>query len=50
MLPLTLITSIFGMNVVFPGESSRTAFWVILGLLVAMVAGMVAFFRLRRWI
>jgi magnesium transporter len=50
MLPLTLITSIFGMNVIFPGESSRTAFWVILALLVAMVGGMVGFFRLRRWI
>ena len=50
MLPLTLITSIFGMNVIFPGESSETAFWVILVALVAIVGGMVGFFRLRRWI
>ena len=50
MLPLTLITGIFGMNVNFPGEGSRTAYWAILLLLVALVGGMVGFFRLRRWI
>src|SRR6476646_2186851 len=31
MLPLTLLTGIFGMNVVYPGEATRIAFWVILG-------------------
>ena len=31
MLPLTLITGIFGMNVVFPGEATKIAFWVIVG-------------------
>ncbi|MFN8222506.1 MAG: magnesium transporter CorA family protein [Gaiellales bacterium] len=50
MLPLTLITSIFGMNVIFPGESSGTAFWVILAILVAIVGAMIGFFRFRRWL
>ena len=50
MLPLTLLTGIFGMNVVYPGEATKTAFWVILGGLVATLAGMVAFFRWKRWI
>jgi magnesium transporter len=50
MLPLTLITSVFGMNVLFPGEGGREAFWIILGLLVATLVSMVAFFRLKRWI
>jgi magnesium transporter len=49
MLPLTLITGFFGMNVAFPGEQTRVAFWVILGLLLAGVLGMVGFFRYKRW-
>ena len=50
MLPLTLITSVFGMNVLFPGEGTHAAFWIILGLLVATLVSMVAFFRLKRWL
>jgi magnesium transporter len=50
ILPLTLITGLFGMNVHFPGESSQAAFWVILGLLIAVLGGLVAFFRRRGWL
>jgi magnesium transporter len=50
MLPLTLITSVFGMNVLFPGETTTAAFWVILGALVATLASMIGFFRWKRWI
>jgi magnesium transporter len=50
MLPLTLITSVFGMNVYFPGEGSHEAFWAVLGLLVAALAGMLGFFRWKRWL
>ena len=50
MLPLTLITSVFGMNVLFPGEGTQTAFWVIIGGLVATLAAFVAFFRYKRWL
>jgi magnesium transporter len=50
MLPLTLITSVFGMNVLFPGEGTRVAFWVIVAALVATLVSMVAFFRLKRWL
>ena len=49
VLPLTMLTGLFGMNVVFPGEGSRTAFWVILGALATTLAGMVGFFRYKRW-
>ena len=49
-LPLTVIASLFGMNVLFPGEDSHAAFWVILGLMVATVVGMVAVFRWKRWL
>src|SRR6266511_4211001 len=50
ILPLTLISGIFGMNVLFPGEATPEAFWVIVGLMVAVIAGMVAFFHYKRWL
>ena len=50
MLPLTVITGVFGMNVLFPGEGTHEAFWIILGVLAATLTGMVAFFRIKRWI
>src|SRR5918998_4237297 len=50
LLPLTLIASVFGMNVNFPGEGGAAAFWVIVAGMVAVFAALVAFFRWRRWI
>jgi magnesium transporter len=50
MLPLTLITGIFGMNVVYPGEGTHVAFWAIVAALVATLVGMVGFFRWKRWL
>ena len=54
-LPATLIASIWGMNVGMPGggdppTSSTTVFWVIIAAMVAFVAGMLAFFRHKRWL
>jgi magnesium transporter len=50
LLPLTLISGIFGMNVLFPGEHTHEAFWVIVGLMIAVIAGMVGFFKYKRWL
>jgi magnesium transporter len=50
VLPLTLIASIFGMNTGVPGEQSIVAFWVIVGAMVALLGGMIAYFRHRRWL
>ena len=50
VLPLTFITGVFGMNVAFPGEGTHEAFWAILVGLVAVLAGMVGFFRWKRWL
>jgi magnesium transporter len=50
MLPLTVLTGLFGMNVAFPGEGTHEAFWLVLGLLVATLVSMVAFFRYKRWL
>ncbi len=50
LLPLTLITGFFGMNLDFPGFNTVWAFWVVfIGILIAL-AGMLAFFRLKRWL
>ena len=50
MLPLTLITGIFGMNILYPGEGTHDAFWVILAALAVTLAGMLGFFRWKRWL
>jgi magnesium transporter len=50
VLPLTLVASIWGMNVGVPGEQSRTAFWLIMGFMVVLLGGMVAYFRKRGWL
>ena len=47
ILPLTLIASMFGMNVDFPGSGTAAAFWVILGLMVVALSGMAYWFRKR---
>src|SRR3954466_2085723 len=50
LLPLTLITGIFGMNVHFPGFGTAAAFWAIIGGMVGLAVGLTAFFRLKRWL
>ncbi|MFL5980998.1 MAG: magnesium transporter CorA family protein [Gaiellaceae bacterium] len=50
LLPLTLISGIFGMNVGFPGEGSHVAFWIIVVAMVATIVAMVGFFRWQRWL
>lgn len=52
LLPLTLISGIFGMNVDLPGalENNPLAFELILGAMVVVMAAMLAFFRWRKWI
>jgi magnesium transporter len=50
MLPLTLITGLFGMNVRFPGFESANAFWAIMGGMVVVLAAMIGFFRYKRWL
>jgi magnesium transporter len=50
VLPLTFLASLWGMNVGVPGEGDDTAFWIITGVMVCMLVGMVAFFRRRGWL
>jgi magnesium transporter len=50
MLPLTLIASIFGMNVHVPGQGQETPFWIIIAAMVGILAGMLGYFRRRGWL
>ena len=47
VLPLTLIASIFGMNVHVPWEGDTEGFWITVGAMVALLLGMVWAFRRR---
>jgi magnesium transporter len=50
VLPLTLLASIWGMNVGVPGEGDTTAFYAIVAAMVLIMVGMIAFFRRRGWL
>jgi magnesium transporter len=50
VLPLTLLASVWGMNVGVPGEGDTTAFWVIAATMVVLLVGMVTYFRRRGWL
>src|SRR5438046_2396171 len=50
LLPLTLISGIFGMNVHFPGFDTAWAFWTIAGIMLATALTLIAFFRYKRWL
>jgi magnesium transporter len=50
VLPLTLIASIWGMNLGVPGEGDQTDFYVVVGAMVVMLVAMVAYFRRRGWL
>src|SRR5215210_6150323 len=50
ILPLTLMASIFGMNVDFPFDADEGAFWSIVVSMVVLLVGMLGYFRHRGWL
>jgi magnesium transporter len=50
LLPLTVVTGVFGMNVDFPGESTQISFWIVLAAMAATIVGLLGFFRYKRWL
>jgi magnesium transporter len=50
VLPLTLVASIWGMNVGVPGEGDTEAFYVVIGVMIVILVGMLAWFRRRGWL
>jgi len=50
VLPLTLIASIWGMNVGVPGEGDSGDFYLVVGAMAVILVGMLIFFRRRGWL
>lgn len=50
VLPLTLIASVWGMNVHVPGEDDATAFVIVIAFMAVVLVAMVAWFRRRGWL
>jgi len=54
MLPLTLLSSIYGMNVPLPGTdeftNASTPFWIISIIMILLVIVLLAYFRRRGWL
>lgn len=50
LLPLTLISGLYGMNVALPFSEEPWSFFLILGILITTAVGMLAFFRARKWL
>ena len=50
VLPLTLIASIWGMNVAVPGEGDSEDFYLVIGGMVLILVGMLGYFRKRGWL
>jgi len=50
VLPLTLIASVWGMNVGVPGGGDNGAFAAVVGVMVLIMVGMIVFFRRRGWL
>lgn len=49
ILPLTFITSLYGMNVMLPLAGNVTAFWLLLVGMVSISVLMIVYFKRKRW-
>ncbi|HVW17050.1 MAG TPA: magnesium/cobalt transporter CorA [Solirubrobacteraceae bacterium] len=50
LLPLTLISGIWGMNTHVPGEHAAAGFWGVIAFMAVVLVALVAFFRRRGWL
>ena len=50
LLPLSLISGLYGMNVRLPLADTRFAFVVVLAIMLAIAGSMLVFFRSRHWL
>ena len=50
LLPLSVISSLYGMNVRLPLAGTPYAFGTVLGIMAGVAGAMLAFFRIRHWI
>lgn len=50
-VPLTFITSFYGMNFKYmPELDSKIGYWIVLGIMALVALGMIRFFRRKKWI
>ena len=47
MLPLTVVTGLFGMNIDFPFTTNVKAFWCVIGAMVVITILLFLYFRRR---
>jgi magnesium transporter len=50
LLPMTLVTGIYGMNVPIPFQTERHSFYDIVGGMLLLCGVMLAFFRSKKWL
>ncbi|MBO4542857.1 MAG: magnesium transporter CorA family protein [Bacteroidales bacterium] len=50
MLPITFLTSAYGMNVELPLANYPSAFWMIMGFSIVLVIIFIIFFKKKKWI
>lgn len=50
LLPLSLISGIYGMNVLLPGQDHPWAFPTVIAVMALIVAAMLAFFKKKNWL
>jgi magnesium transporter len=50
LLPLTLITGIFGMNIPLPASGHPLAFEIVIGSMAVVIVTMLGFFKWKKWI
>lgn len=50
MMPLTLVSGIYGMNISLPFERNPLAFEIVLFTMVVVATSMLAYFRYKKWI
>lgn len=49
ILPLTFVTSLYGMNVMLPLAENTTAFWLLLVGMISISVLMIIYFKRKRW-
>lgn len=50
LLPMTLVASIYGMNIQLPFDQHPFAFVIVMGWMLVAAAGMMGYFRYKGWI
>jgi len=49
ILPLTFVTSLYGMNVFLPLQENIFAFWILLGIMLLTSILLIFYFRKKKW-